>query len=48
MRERVLAKGVGASRVRTIPVWSRADEVAPVEPSGNPLRAELGLGDRSS
>jgi glycosyltransferase involved in cell wall biosynthesis len=45
MRERLIGKGVPAARIRTIPVWSRADEVWPVERADNRLAAELGLSD---
>ncbi|QEH33531.1 2-deoxystreptamine glucosyltransferase [Aquisphaera giovannonii] len=43
MADRVIMKGVRTDRVATIPVWSRRDEVFPVEREGNPLRRSLGL-----
>jgi len=43
MADRVLAKGVRPDRLTTIPVWSRSDEIYPVESDGHPLRADLGL-----
>lgn len=45
MRERLIAKGVSPARLRTIPVWSRADELRPVERAENRLAAELGIED---
>jgi glycosyltransferase involved in cell wall biosynthesis len=45
MRERLISKGVAAARLRTIPVWSRADELWPVDRVENRLAAELGIGD---
>jgi glycosyltransferase involved in cell wall biosynthesis len=45
MADRILAKRVRPSRLVTIPVWSRADEIRPVEPAESPLRRELGLED---
>ena len=39
-------EGVRKDRVATIPVWSRRDEVYPVDRDGNPLRQSLGLGDK--
>jgi glycosyltransferase involved in cell wall biosynthesis len=45
MADRVLTKGVRADRVTTVPVWSRRDEVHPVEHQANPLRQSLGVGD---
>jgi glycosyltransferase involved in cell wall biosynthesis len=45
MADRILSKGVRADRVATIPVWSRRDEIFPVEHARNPLRKHLGLGD---
>ncbi len=35
--------GVPAVRLTTIPVWSRADEVAPIAPAANHLRRRLGF-----
>ena len=46
MKARLLAKGVLPERAVTIPVWSRRDEIVPVNHADNPIRAELGLGDR--
>ena len=46
MADRVLMKGVREDRVVTIPVWSRRDEVYPVDREGNPLRQSLGLSDK--
>jgi colanic acid biosynthesis glycosyl transferase WcaI len=46
MADRVLAKGVRPDRVVTIPVWSRRDEIYPIERENHPLRAELGLADK--
>jgi colanic acid biosynthesis glycosyl transferase WcaI len=46
MKRRLAAKGVEDERLHTIPVWSREDEVTPVASSENPLRAELGLGNK--
>jgi len=43
MKARIVRKGVEPHRLRTIPVWNRADEVAPVAPEDNPLVGELGL-----
>ncbi len=39
-------KGVRTDRVVPIPVWSRRDEVYPVDRESNPLRQSLGLGDK--
>ncbi len=43
MADRVLCKGVRPDRLETIPVWSRRDEVYPVDREANPLRKSLGL-----
>ncbi|HUF89489.1 MAG TPA: glycosyltransferase family 4 protein [Gemmatimonadota bacterium] len=43
MEERLIAKGVPEPSIRTIPVWSRSDELEPIERSDNPLAAELGI-----
>ncbi|MFN3596553.1 MAG: glycosyltransferase family 4 protein [Rubricoccaceae bacterium] len=43
MKARLEAKGVHPDRLRTIPVWSDRNEIYPVAPADNPLRAELGL-----
>jgi glycosyltransferase involved in cell wall biosynthesis len=45
MADRVISKGVRAERIATIPVWSRRDEIYPVERELNPLRKRLGLDD---
>lgn len=45
MARRVSAKGVPCDRIREITVWGSRDEVRPVAPEDNPLRAELGLED---
>ncbi|HYE03187.1 MAG TPA: glycosyltransferase family 4 protein [Phycisphaerales bacterium] len=46
MRERVLAKNVGADHVVRIGVWSDQEEVKPIPRADNPYRAEWDLGDR--
>lgn len=46
MKDRLRAKGIDEARLHTIPVWSRADEVVPVDHEDNPLRRELGLQDK--
>ena len=46
MADRVAAKGVRPDRLATIPVWSRRDEVYPLDRRGHPLREELGLVDK--
>jgi glycosyltransferase involved in cell wall biosynthesis len=43
MADRVMMKGVRSDRVTTIPVWSRRDEIYPVDREANPLRQSLGL-----
>jgi glycosyltransferase involved in cell wall biosynthesis len=43
MRRRILEMGVDQRRTYTVRVWSRAEEIEPVAPESNPLRAELGL-----
>ena len=43
MGDRVRIKGTRQDRVVTIPVWSRRDQVYPVERDLNPLRRSLGL-----
>ncbi len=45
MADRVSMKGVDDARIRTIPVWSRRDEVYPIPRESNALRRSLGLGD---
>ena len=46
MADRIAAKGVPRDRLVTIPVWSRRDEIFPIERVGHPLRASLGLADK--
>lgn len=48
MADRIAAKGVRTNRIKTIPVWSRGDEIFPSsEPrEDHPLRKSLGLGDK--
>ena len=46
MKQRLIAKGVPESSIRTIPVWSRKDELEPVERANNELAAELGIEDQ--
>ncbi len=46
MADRVARKGVPDERIATIPVWSRRDEIEPIARMANPLREQLGLGDR--
>lgn len=46
MKRRLVARGVEEARTRTIPVWSWKEEIEPVAPGENPLRAELGLDGR--
>ncbi len=43
MGDRVRIKRVRQDRIVTIPVWSRRDQVYPVDRELNPLRASLGL-----
>ncbi len=43
MRDRVLAKGVPASKVELVPVWSDLADLTPVAPDANLLRKEWGL-----
>jgi glycosyltransferase involved in cell wall biosynthesis len=45
MKARIRAMGVEEARLHTIPVWSDAEEIAPVPRDDNPLRRELGLED---
>jgi glycosyltransferase involved in cell wall biosynthesis len=45
MADRVLMKGVRSDRIVSIPVWSRRDEIYPVNREGNLLRRSLGLAD---
>lgn len=46
MKRRLRRKGVADDRLRTIPVWSRKDEITPLAHADNPLRSELGLEDK--
>ena len=46
MARRITARGVAPERVREISVWGGRDEVQPIAPEDNPLRAELGLEGR--
>ncbi len=48
MADRIAAKGVRPNRIKTIPVWSRGDEIYPwAEPrESHPLRKSLGLGSK--
>lgn len=46
MRERVLAKGIDASRIATINVWSDHVEVRPVPRENNRFRKQWDVGDR--
>ena len=43
MARRIAAKGVEPGRIREVSVWGGRDEVTPIAPEDNPLRAELGL-----
>lgn len=46
MSDRIRDKGVRASRIVEIPVWSRQDEIFPIAREGHPMRASLGLTDK--
>ncbi len=46
MAGRICAAGVGPNHVRVIPNWTDDDELTPVTPAANPLRAEWQLNDR--
>lgn len=46
MADRVAAKRVRPERLATIPVWSRRDEIYPMDREGHPLREDLGLEDK--
>jgi hypothetical protein len=46
MADRIVAKGVRPERLATVPVWSRRDEIYPVERHGHALRESLGLADK--
>ena len=43
MARRIVEKGVSPERVHQVSVWGGRDEVQPIPPDENPLRAELGL-----
>jgi colanic acid biosynthesis glycosyl transferase WcaI len=45
MADLVTLKGVESDRIRTIPVWSRREEIYPIPRGSNALRKSLGLGD---
>ena len=46
MADRIAAKRVRRTRIETIPVWSRRDEIYPLPRFGHPLRESLGLSDK--
>jgi glycosyltransferase involved in cell wall biosynthesis len=46
MKRRLRQKGVPDDRLHTIPVWSKKEEIFPIEHAENPLRTELGLDDK--
>jgi glycosyltransferase involved in cell wall biosynthesis len=46
MRDRVLASGVAAERIRIIENWSDASGVSSLDPAQSTLRAQLGLGGK--
>ncbi len=43
MADRVMQKGVADNRIRTIPVWSRREEIYPIPHDSNEMRRSLGL-----
>jgi colanic acid biosynthesis glycosyl transferase WcaI len=45
MAERIASKGARPERIVTIPVWSRREEIYPVQRGTNALRKSLGLQD---
>jgi colanic acid biosynthesis glycosyl transferase WcaI len=45
MADRIELKGVPASRIAVVPVWSRREEIYPTPRAANPLRKSLALGD---
>ncbi|HET6618167.1 MAG TPA: glycosyltransferase family 4 protein [Gemmatimonadota bacterium] len=45
MKDRLLAKGIPEVLIRTIPVWSRKDELEPIDRRENALASELGIDD---
>jgi len=46
MKRYLLAHGIRADRLYTIPVWSKRDEIYPLHPAENGLRRALGLEDK--
>jgi glycosyltransferase involved in cell wall biosynthesis len=46
MADRIAAKRVRPTKLVSIPVWSRQDEIYPLPRAGHPLREELGLADK--
>ena len=46
MADRIHSKRVRRDRLAMIPVWSRRDEIYPIERDKNPLRHRLGLGNK--
>jgi colanic acid biosynthesis glycosyl transferase WcaI len=46
MKRRLVEKGVPIARCHTVHVWSRAEEIEPMEPEDNPILDELGLRGR--
>ena len=46
MADRIKAKRVRDDRLALIPVWSRRDEIYPIDRDENPLRHRLGLDDK--
>jgi len=46
MKRRLRKKGVAGDRLHTIPVWNRKEDVTPLSHEDNPLRSELGFGDK--
>lgn len=46
MKQRLLGKDVAENRLKTVPVWNKADEVFPIAHENNPLRDELGMSDK--
>lgn len=46
MKSRIIGYGVDRARTRTVHVWSAREEIEPTPRDENPVRRELGLGDR--
>lgn len=46
MSRRVVKKGVSSARIHEIPVWTRCDEIRPLDREKNPLVQRLKLGNR--